>query len=109
MTSYCIQLQLLLIKIYCAVCTWSLNSNFLLLLLQELANKAFSFPRGQELPALCPVKENKDKKQSSEDEEEEKGLTDAEQLKQDVIKVCIIIMWKKGLPAVNVWQLLFQA
>ena len=50
----------------------------------------FSFPRGQELPALCPFKEIKDKKQSSEDEEEERNLTDAEQLKQDTVKV-----WKK--------------
>jgi len=53
---------------------------------KELANKVFSFPRGQELPALCPVKEKKDEKQSSEDEEEEKSLTDADQLKQDTIK-----------------------
>lgn len=50
----------------------------------------FSFPRGQELPALCPFKETKDKKRSSEDEEEERSLTDAEQLKQDTVKV-----WKK--------------
>lgn len=50
----------------------------------------FSFPRGQEFPALCPFKETKDKKGSSEDEEEEKSLTDAEQLKQDTVKV-----WKK--------------
>ena len=50
----------------------------------------FSFPRGQEFPALCPFKETKDKKRSSEDEEEEKSLTDAEQLKQDTVKV-----WKK--------------
>lgn len=68
----------------------------------------FSFPRGQELPALCPVMEKKDKKQSSEDEEEEKNLTDAEQLKQDTIKVCIIM--EKGISfpinsAVNVWLL----
>ena len=75
------------------ICTLSLNLSFFLLL-QELANKVFSFPRGQELPALCPVIETKDKKQSSEDEE--KRLTDAEQLKQDIIKVCI--SWKKGLP-----------
>ena len=57
----------------------------------------FSFPRGQELPALCPVMETQDKKRSSEDEEEEKSLTDAEQLNQDTIKVCI--SWKKGLPS----------
>ena len=50
----------------------------------------FSLPRGQELPTLCPFKETKDKKQSSEDEEEERSLTDAEQLKQDTVKV-----WKK--------------
>lgn len=50
----------------------------------------FSCPRGQELPALCPFKKTKDKKQSSEDEEEERNLTDAEQLKQDTVKV-----WKK--------------
>lgn len=49
----------------------------------------FCFPRGQELPALCPVMEMQDKKRSSEDEEEEKSLTDAEQLNQDTIKVCI--------------------
>ena len=47
----------------------------------------FSFPRGQELPALCPSKETKDKKRFSEDEEEEKSLTDADQLKQDTVKV----------------------
>lgn len=50
----------------------------------------FNLPRGQELPTLCPFKETKDKKQSSEDEEEERSLTDAEQLKQDTVKV-----WKK--------------
>lgn len=50
----------------------------------------FNFPRGQELPALYPVMETKDKKQSSEDEEEERSLTDAQQLKQDTVKV-----WKK--------------
>lgn len=33
--------------------------------------------------------EMQDKKRSSEDEEEEKSLTDAEQLNQDTIKVCI--------------------
>lgn len=52
--------------------------------------------------------EKKDKKQSSEDEEEEKNLTDAEQLKQDTVKVCIIM--EKGISfpinsAVNVWLL----
>jgi len=73
-----------------------------LLLLQEFANKVFSFPRGQELPALCPVMENKDKKQSREDEEEEKGLTDAEQLKQDTIKVCI--PWKKDNLRCKFWS-----
>lgn len=41
--------------------------------------------------------EKKDKKQSSEDEEEEKNSTDAEQLKQDTVKVCI--SWKKGFPS----------
>jgi len=53
---------------------------------KELADKVFSFPRGQELSALCPVMETQDKKRSSEDEEEEKSLTDAEQLNQDTIK-----------------------
>lgn len=52
----------------------------------------FNFPRGQELPALYPVMETKDKKQSSEDEEEERSLTDAQQLKQDTVKV-----WKRDL------------
>ena len=47
----------------------------------------FSFPRGQELPALCPVTEKKEQKQFSEDEDEEKSLTDAELLKQDTVKV----------------------
>ena len=48
----------------------------------------FSFPRGHELPALCPVTEKKEPKESySVDEEGETNLTDAELLKQDVIKV----------------------
>ena len=47
----------------------------------------FSFPRGHELPSLSPVTE-KEQKRSNEEEEGEKGLTDAELLKQDVVKVC---------------------
>ena len=78
----------------CATYLYIVSKFEFFLLLQELANKVFSFPRGQELPALCPVMETKDKKRSSEDEEE-KGLTDAEQLKQDTIKVCS--SWKKGI------------
>ena len=46
----------------------------------------FSFPRGHELPALSPVTE-KEQRRSNEEEEGEKGLTDAELLKQDVVKV----------------------
>ena len=50
----------------------------------------FGFPRGQELPALCPVRERKEQnKHLREDDEEDKNLTDAELLKQDAVKVGI--------------------
>ena len=54
---------------------------------QESADNLFSFPRGYELPALCPVTEKKEQKRSSDDEEEEKRMTDAELVKQDAVKV----------------------
>lgn len=47
----------------------------------------FSFPRGHELPALRPVNEKKEPEKTSEDHEDEKGLTDAQLLKQDAVKV----------------------
>lgn len=49
----------------------------------------FSFSRGQELPTLCPVTEKNEQKTSSDDDAEEKSLTDAELLKQDAVKVGI--------------------
>ena len=47
------------------------------------------FSRGQELPALSPVRESKEqnKKLRNNEKEEENNLTDAELLKQDVVKV----------------------
>ncbi|XP_022799049.1 RNA polymerase II-associated protein 1-like [Stylophora pistillata] len=55
---------------------------------KDLANKMFGFPRGQELPALCPVRERKEhnKQVRKDEQEDEKNLTDAELLKQDVVK-----------------------
>ena len=53
------------------------------------------FPRGQELPALSPVRESKEQnKQLRKDEkEEENNLTDAELFKQDVVKVIRLQNW----------------
>ena len=47
------------------------------------------FPRGQELPALSPVRESKERNKQlrNNEKEEENNLTDAELLKQDVVKV----------------------
>ncbi|XP_068681600.1 RNA polymerase II-associated protein 1-like isoform X1 [Montipora foliosa] len=53
---------------------------------KESADQLFSFPRGHEVPALRPTNEKKEDPQNNEDKEEEKGLTDAEILKQDAVK-----------------------
>ena len=56
---------------------------------QESVSKAFSFSRGQELPTLTPNTEKKEHKMTSEDDAQEKSLTDAELLKKDAVKVGI--------------------
>ncbi|XP_015763602.1 PREDICTED: RNA polymerase II-associated protein 1-like [Acropora digitifera] len=59
----------------------------ILVLLQDTADQLFSFPRGHEFPALRPVNEKEEAEKSSYNEdEEEKGLTDAQLLKQDAVK-----------------------
>ena len=59
-----------------------------MVLLQDTADQLFSFPRGHEFPALRPVNEKEEAEKSSYNEdEEEKGLTDAQLLKQDAVKV----------------------
>ncbi|XP_029211731.2 RNA polymerase II-associated protein 1-like isoform X2 [Acropora millepora] len=54
---------------------------------KDTADQLFSFPRGHEFPALRPVNEKDEAEKSSyKEDEEEKGLTDAQLLKQDAVK-----------------------
>ncbi len=61
------------------------------MLIQVAADDVFHWHRGWEMPSLCPVTEEIEEKQMTDEEKEEKEKeTDADVLKQDLIKVNVI-------------------